>query len=116
MLCTLSVFPGRPISHVSAGGSSGRSSISDERERSQPAAEESFEVDPDDVILKQTTAVVKTVMELSNKVPISRPSEYVDLVKVIQRKERGERRDLHLILLIECGLVGFVVSHYYVYV
>ena len=78
-------FPslGRPISHVSAGGSSGRSSVSDER-ISQPAvaADDSFEVDPNDIILKQTTAVVKTVMELSNKVSISRPSEYVDLVKV----------------------------------
>ena len=51
-------------------------------ERSQPAADDSFEVDPNDIILKQTTAVVKTVMELSNKVSISRPSEYVDLVKV----------------------------------
>ena len=79
--------PGRPFSHVSAGGSSGRSSISDERERAQPAADDSFEVDPNDTVLKQTTAVVKSVMELSNKVPISRPSEYVDLVKV--RKEGG---------------------------
>ena len=74
------LLSGRPISHVSAGGSSGRSSVSDER--SQPAADDSFEVDPNDIILKQTTAVVKTVMELSNKVSISRPSEYVDLVKV----------------------------------
>ena len=59
-------------------------------ERGQPA-DDSFEVDPDDAVLKQTTAVVKTVMELSNKVPISRPSEYVDLVKVRGEgeKERG---------------------------
>lgn len=74
--------PGRPISHISTGGSSGRSSISDERAQPAAAPDDSFEVDPDDAVLKQTTAVVKTVMELSNKVPISRPSEYVDLVKV----------------------------------
>ena len=73
------LYSGRPISHVSTGGSSNHSSVSDER--SQPV-DDNFEVDPNDIILKQTTAVVKTVMELSNKVPISRPSEYVDLVKV----------------------------------
>ena len=76
---------------MSAGGSSGRSSISDERAlpplAPAAAADDSFEVDPNDAILKQTTAVVKTVMELSNKVPISRPSEYVDLVKVCELKE-----------------------------
>lgn len=76
---------GRPISHVSTGGgSSNCSSVSDER--GQPPADDSFEVDPDDAVLKQTTAVVKTVMELSNKVPISRPSEYVDLVRVRERE------------------------------
>ena len=77
-----SLSPGRPISHMSAGGSSGRSSISDERAPLPLPVDDSFEVDPNDAVLKQTTAVVKTVMELSNKVPISRPSEYVDLVKV----------------------------------
>ena len=80
---------GRPISHVSAGGSSNRSSVSDER--GQPPIDDSFEVDPDDVVLKQTTAVVKTVMELSNKVPISRPSDYVDLVRVRERERERER-------------------------
>ena len=80
---------GRPISHVSAGGSSNRSSVSDER--GQPPIDDSFEVDRDDVVLKQTTAVVKTVMELSNKVPISRPSDYVDLVRVRERERERER-------------------------
>ena len=60
-------------------------------ERGQPPADDSFEVDPNDAVLKQTTAVVKTVMELSNKVPISRPSDYVDLVRV--RAERGRGRE-----------------------
>jgi hypothetical protein len=57
-------------------------------ERGHPPVDDSFEVDPNDAVLKQTTAVVKTVMELSNKVPISRPSDYVDLVRV-----RGEERE-----------------------
>ena len=73
-------FSGRPISHVSTGGSSNRSSVSDER--GHPPVDDTFVVDPNDAVLKQTTAVVKTVMELSNKVPISRPSDYVDLVRV----------------------------------
>ena len=76
---------------MSAGGSSNRSSVSDER--GQPPADDSFEVDPNDAVLKQTTAVVKTVMELSNKVPISRPSDYVDLVRVRAERERGRERD-----------------------
>lgn len=75
---------------MSAGGSSNRSSVSDER--GQPPADDSFEVDPNDAVLKQTTAVVKTVMELSNKVPISRPSDYVDLVRVSTERERGREK------------------------
>ena len=62
-------------------------------ERGQPPADDSFEVDPNDAVLKQTTAVVKTVMELSNKVPISRPSDYVDLVRVRAERERSRERE-----------------------
>ena len=65
---------------MSTGGSSNCSSVSDER--GQPPADDSFVMDPDDAVLKQTTAVVKSVMELSNKVPMSRPSDYIDLVRV----------------------------------
>ena len=86
-LCSPILCAGRPFSHISTGGSSGRSSVSDERGQ----LADDYEVDPDDVVLKQCTAVVKTVMELSNKVPISRPSDYVDLVKVRGDEERRER-------------------------
>lgn len=66
--------PGRPIS--SSGESSGRSSPNMVEERAEETLAE------DDEILQQTTAVVKSVMELSNKVPLSRPNDYVELVKV----------------------------------
>ena len=36
----------------------------------------------DDAFVQKTTAVVKSVMELSNKVPLCRPNDYVELVKV----------------------------------
>ena len=35
-----------------------------------------------DELLKQTMDIVKAVMEMSNKVPISRPADYVELIKV----------------------------------
>ena len=44
--------------------------------------EDSYVPPDDDPIVLQTTAVVKSVMELSNKVPLSRPNQYVELVKV----------------------------------
>ena len=38
--------------------------------------------DENDEMLKQTKSIIRAVMEMSNKVPISRPPDYVDLVKV----------------------------------
>ena len=34
-------------------------------------------------VLAYTTAVVKSVMDLSNKLPLAKPNEYIDLVKVV---------------------------------
>jgi len=69
----------RPLSHIS-NASSGRNSPVFK----PPAApEEDPYVPPDDdPIVLQTTSVVKAIMELSNKVPLSRPNQYVELVKV----------------------------------
>ena len=74
---------GRPLSHGSTEGSSDRSSPSFEERQ------DDFVPPEDDAILKQTTVVVKAVMELSNKVPLSRPSDYVEFVKVRERKGKG---------------------------
>ena len=80
---------GRPLSHGSTEGSSDRSSpLFEERQ-------DDFVPPEDDAILKQTTVVVKAVMELSNKVPLSRPSDYVEFVKVrvrVRVRERERRR------------------------
>ena len=66
--------------------SADRSSFSPVPEPVQPpvaAEREPDEFDNEnDELLKQTTCIVKAVMEMSNKVPISRPADYVDLVKV----------------------------------
>ena len=34
-------------------------------------------------VLAYTTAVVKSVMDLNNKLPLAKPNEYIDLVKVL---------------------------------
>lgn len=47
----------------------------EEEEEEKPVVEDSE-------TLECTTAVVKAVMELSNKLPLAKPNEYVDLVKV----------------------------------
>ena len=48
----------------------------EEEEEEKPVVEDSE-------TLECTTAVVKAVMELSNKLPLAKPNEYVDLVKVL---------------------------------
>ena len=54
-----------------------------EPKQPEPAERELDELDDEnDELLKQTTDVVRAVMEMSNKVPISRPADYVELVKV----------------------------------
>ena len=55
-----------------------------------------------DPILQQTmTVVVKAVMELSNKVPLSQPNDYVEFVKVREGvgREEEERNQIHRCLL-----------------
>ena len=55
-----------------------------------------------DPILQQTlTVVVKAVMELSNKVPLSRPSDYVEFVKVREGvgREEEERNQILMLLM-----------------
>ena len=74
----LSLLAGRPLSHISTEDSSPRSSpVFDDRH------DDSFQIPEDDPIIQQTTVVVKSVMELSNKVPLSRPNDYVELVKKV---------------------------------
>ena len=51
-------------------------------DRNATAGDDDFKPKDDDSIVQQTTVVVKAVMELSNKVPLSRPNDYVELVKV----------------------------------
>ena len=41
-----------------------------------------------DELLKQTMDIVKAVMEMSNKVPISRPADYVELIKNVGKALR----------------------------
>ena len=43
---------------------------------------DNFSLPEDDNVLKQTTGVVKTVKELSDKIHKCKPNDYVDLVKV----------------------------------
>ena len=47
----------------------------------------------DDPVLQQTTVVVKAVMELSNKVPLSQPTDYVEFVKVRDGQREGGREE-----------------------
>ena len=54
-----------------------------------PQGEETFTVPDEDEILKHTMGVVKTVKELSDRVHKSKPSDYVDLVKVRKGGEMG---------------------------
>ena len=78
------------MSHTSTGtggDSSGMSSPAPLEERNQPPstapqAEEPYTMPEDDDILKMTTGVVKSVKELSDRIHKSKPSDYVDLVKV----------------------------------
>lgn len=82
---------GRPLSHASTEESSDRSSFVEERQ-------DDFVPPEDDPVLQQTTVVVKAVMELSNKVPLSRPTDYVEFVKVSERGREGmagERGKIH---------------------
>lgn len=86
------------MSHVSSTeGSSGRSSpaVTTEEKRYNPGqsalggggeeqARESFTMPEEDDVLKQTTGVVKTVKELSDKIHKCKPGDYIDLVKVRQ--------------------------------
>lgn len=74
------------MSHTSTGESSGMSSPAPLEDNiyptNAPQSEESFSVPDEDDILKMTTGVVKSVKELSDRVHKSKPSDYVDLVKV----------------------------------
>lgn len=66
------------MSHVSTSSSDRNSPVF-----SAPAKSSGSYVPPDDdPIVMQTTVVVRSVMELSNKVPLSRPTDYVEFVKV----------------------------------
>ena len=69
---------GRPLSHASSSSSGRNSPVF-----LAPAKSTGPYVPPDDdPIVMQTTVVVRSVMELSNKVPLSRPTDYVEFVKV----------------------------------
>nr|QAU32675.1 focal adhesion kinase isoform 2 [Ephydatia muelleri] len=60
-----------------------------EPKQPEPAERELDEFDDEnDELLKQTTDVVRAVMEMSNKVPISRPADYVELVKNVGKALR----------------------------
>ena len=78
LFCSLP--PARPLSHVSTASSDRSSPVF--TQQAPPPQEEAYVPPDDDPIVLQTTTVVKSVMELSNKVPLSRPTQYVELVKV----------------------------------
>ena len=94
LYCTISLKLIGPLSHASTEESSDRSSFVEERQ-------DDFVPPEDDPILQQTTVVVKAVMELSNKVPLSRPSDYVEFVKVREGvgREEEERNQILMLLM-----------------